>query len=179
MISCHDVTSWRHVNTYHHSTVLTNLVVEAYWDYYTNSMLIWVVGIKQIIDTIFESCRQHDTTSRHDVMMWRHAIVWNWSNTSMPSIITCQLTSFTYILLNCSILSSYDQWNEICDIVTRSLDHDVSHDPDVTAWSKAIMQLLMLWQFLIEWSKQPCIHGHRIICLATPHANIDGVSYVM
>ena len=106
MISCHNVTSWRHVNTQHHPTALTNLVVESYWDYYTNSMLIWVVGIKQIIDTMFESCRQHVTTSRHDVTMWRHAIVWNWSNTSMPSIFTCQLTRFTYILLNCSILSS-------------------------------------------------------------------------
>ena len=36
---------------------------EPNWDYYTNSVLIWVVGIKQIIDTIF------DTTSRHDVTM--------------------------------------------------------------------------------------------------------------
>ena len=106
MISCHDIMSWRHVNIGHHPTVLTNVVVEPYWDYYTNSMLIWVVGIKQIIDTIFQSCRQHDTTTRHDVTMWRHAIVWNWSSTSMFSIIACQLTSFTYILLNCSILSS-------------------------------------------------------------------------
>ena len=68
MISCHtsrhDVTSI-HSITLQHS--LTNLVVEPYWDYYTNSMLI--VGIEQIIDTIFESCRQHVTTSRHDVTM--------------------------------------------------------------------------------------------------------------
>ena len=40
------------------------------------------------------------------------------------------------------------------------------------------MQLNPAKTELIEWSKQPCIHGHRIICLATPHANIDAVSYV-
>ena len=102
IMSRHDVTSILIITLQH----LLILVVESYRDYYTNSMLIWVVGIKQIIDTMFESCRQHVTTSRHDVTMWRHAIVLNWSNTSMPSIFTCQLTRFTYILFNCSILSS-------------------------------------------------------------------------
>ena len=113
-VSDHVFVGWYHVITSRHdatsilSITLQHLliVVESYWDYYTNSMLIWVVGIKQIIDTMFESCRQHVTTSRHDVTMWRHAIVWNLSNTSMPSIFTCQLTRFTYILLNCSILSN-------------------------------------------------------------------------
>ena len=126
-------------------------------------MLIWSVGIHQIINTAFASCRKHFTTSRYDVTMWRHAthaIVWNWSNTSMTSVFTCQLTRFTYILLNCCILSSQDKLNEICDIVTRR------HGHDVTAWSKVIMPVLMLWHFLIKQrhfliKKQPCIHGQR------------------
>ena len=62
----------------------------------------------------------------HDVTMWRHNIVWNWSNTSMPPIFTCQLTRFTYILLNWSILSRQVKWNEISDIVERRHDHDVT-----------------------------------------------------
>ena len=67
MLLRHDVMSWRHVNTYHHPSSLTDLVVEPYWDYYTISMLIWVVGINQIIDTNFACYRQHVTTPRHDV----------------------------------------------------------------------------------------------------------------
>ena len=85
--------SWRHVMT---SRQYLSSPYSTYWScswaivrFLYNSMLIWDVGIKQIIDTNFASCRQHVTTSRHDVTMWRHAIVWNWSNTSMPSIFTC------------------------------------------------------------------------------------------
>ena len=108
----------------------------------------------------------------NDVTMWRHAIV---SHANWP-------VSHTF----CSIVVYYQakiSEIEICDIVTRSHDYDVSHDHDVTAKSEVIMQVSMLWQFLIEWSQttihiHACIHGHRIICLATPQANIDGVSYV-
>ena len=106
MISCHNVTSWRHVNTQHKPTALTNLVVESYWDYYTNSKLILGCWYQTNHRYYFASCRQHVTTSRHNATKWRHAIVWNWSNTSMSSIFTGQLTRFTYILFNCSILSS-------------------------------------------------------------------------
>ena len=109
---------WYHVITSRHDVTsilsitlqpLLMFAVGPNWDSYSNSMVIWVVGIKQINDTIFTSCRQHVITSRHDVSMWRHTIVWNWSNiyyiytiyilyiyiyTSMPTIFTYQLKWF-------------------------------------------------------------------------------------
>ena len=104
--------------------------------------------------------------------MWRHAIVWNWSNNSMLSIFTCHLTRYTKILLNCSISTSSDKWNKICDIVTGR------HDHDVTAWNEVIVQTIMLWHFTIEQSKQPYINRQWFICLAHLQANIDKVSFV-
>ena len=67
MTSRHDVTSILDITLqYWH----TNLVVEPYWEYYTNSMLIWHISIKQIVDTIFQSCSQHD----YNEASWRHDV---------------------------------------------------------------------------------------------------------
>ena len=143
--SRHDVTSIPSITLLHLSCSLTIL-----WFLFKCNGC-WVVGIEKYTDTMLASCCKHVTTSRHDVTMWRHAIVWNWSNTSMLSVFTCQLTRYTKILLNCSMSTSSGKWNEICDIVTGR------HDYDVTAWSEVIMQMLMLWHFLIKNPKQPYI----------------------
>ena len=96
--SRHDVTPILSITLQH----LSYLVVWPYYDSYSNAIVIWVVGIEQIIDTIFASCRQHATMSRHDITMWRHAIFRNWSNTSMLSVSKCHITRYTKYCSNVS-----------------------------------------------------------------------------
>ena len=71
------------------------------------------------------------------------------------------------ILLNC-MLTSYDEWNENCDIVTERHDRHCMK----------CMQLPMLWYFLIKQPKQPYINRQWIICLVHLRANINEVSFL-
>ena len=111
--SRHDVTSIISITILH----LSYFVVWPYYDFYLNTKVIWVVGIDKIIDNIFASCGQHVTMSRRDVTMWRHVIFQNWSNSSMLSVSTWQLTiypKYCSIVAYIIISTSSDEWNEIC-----------------------------------------------------------------
>ena len=57
----------------------------------------------------------------------------------------------------------------LCDVV-------MSWRHDVMSWRHE--NCSMLWPLLIKWSKHPCIHGQRFVCLVNSHTNIDGVSFV-